>query len=68
MLIYCIKLNYSNLIGKIENSKIELNMIEEASGIAYIDEWLVFQYLKKDSGILKCSYQGWYGNRKKFKV
>lgn len=42
-------------------------MIEEARGIAYIDEWLVFQYLKKDSGILKCSYQGWYGNRKNLK-
>jgi hypothetical protein len=61
--------NILNLsLEEIDNSRIELNMTEGSGGIAYIDKWLTFEQCIKDSGITDCSYWGWYGKKKNFKI
>lgn len=53
---------------EINNSKIELNMVEGKNGEAYIDKWLSLDIKDKVSGITECSYWPWYGNSRNFQV
>ena len=52
----------------IENSKIELNMRDGSGGPLYIDKWLALDQSTKESGISDCSYWGWYGKQKNYRV
>ncbi len=52
--------------NEIANSKIELNMTNGKGGDPCIDRWLPLTEEKKQSGLVECSYWGWYQGKRNF--